>query len=496
MSLLTQKLPLAATDTMIPTAAYRELLRQDFFTFLERSFYELNPPPLVYSRHLEVIANALEDCRLGKIRRLVINLPPRGLKSHCASIAFPAWILGHNPSAHLVFASYGQELAEKFARETKKLMNSAFYKALFRTRFAARNAVHDFETTDGGTRVATSVGGPLTGRGADFIVIDDAMKPDEAISDTRRKAVNDWFDGTVLSRLNNKKTGCIIIIMQRLHHDDLVAHALERDDSWVHLSFPAIAEEHETYEIRNLLGKTQFNRAPGDALQPEWEPLAELENIRERMGKYNFAGQYQQRPTPMEGAIIKEEWLQYYDVRPDIPGRIVQSWDTANKAEQLHDYSVCTTWLVIKKNYYLLDVLRARLDYPQLKQALIDQKLRFKPHLILIEDRASGTQLIQELRQQQLPIRGYLPPKNTDKTMRLFTQSIRFETGSVFLPRQASWLTEYRNEITRFPASKYDDQVDSTTQFLDGGTTSFFPISDELVRTLSSSTRRRTPCFF
>jgi hypothetical protein len=182
-------------------AEYAVILRQDFMSFIERSFYELNPQKLFLpGRHIEVMASKLEACRKGKIKRLIINLPPRGLKSHCASISFVAWWLGHNPAGHVICASYGQDLADKLARDCRIVMLSHWYQRLFPARLANRQAVHDFTTTDQGTRMATSVGGVLTGRGADLILIDDPLKPDDALSDTRRNAVGEIYDRFVVSR--------------------------------------------------------------------------------------------------------------------------------------------------------------------------------------------------------------------------------------------------------------------------------------------------------
>ena len=238
----------------------------------------------------------------------------------------------------------------------------------------------------------------LTGRGADFIIIDDPLKPDEALSDTQRKACNDWFDHTLYSRLNNKRDGCIILIMQRLHEDDLVGHVLGVEP-WKVIRFPAIAEEDETHVIETPYGTRRFQRRAGEALHPEREPLEVLNHLREAQGEYNFAGQYQQAPAPLGGGLVKAEWFKTYTAA-DVPEKfemIFQSWDTANKPTELSDYSVCTTWGVKEKHLYLLQVIRKRLGYPELKRAVREQAEAFGPQTILIEDKASGTQLIQEL---------------------------------------------------------------------------------------------------
>ena len=449
---------------------YEFLLRLDFMSFVERSFYELNPQTnFESSPFLELIAGKLEACRRGEIKRLIINLPPRSLKSHCASVAFPAWCLAHDPSAHIIAASYGQDLADKFARDCRTVMQSKWYQRLFPTRIAQRQAVADFTTTEHGTRMATSVGGVLTGRGADLIIIDDPLKPDEALSATRRTSVNDWYDNTLLSRLNSKAAGCIVIIMQRLHQDDLVAHVLEQDQ-WDLLSLSAVAEREERFEIETPFGVRSFARKAGEALHPAREPLSTLWTIRQDMGEYNFQSQYQQNPAPAGGALVKTDWLRFYEPgeQPGSFSRVVQSWDTANKAGELNDFSVCTTWGVDDKYVYLLDVFRQKLTFPDLKKAAIAQAQQFAAKTIIIEDKASGTQLIQELRSEiGIALKPYKPPAGADKIMRLHAQTIAFENGFVFLPRTAPWLSDYINELTSFPGSKYDDQVNSTTQALD-----------------------------
>jgi len=455
---------------MLTPAEYAFLLHRDFVSFIERSFYELNPQTrFIPGPHIEVMASKLEACRQGRIRHLIINQPPRGLKSHCTSIAFVAWWLGHNPAGHVICASYGQELADKLARDCRLVMLSPWYQQLFPTRLANRQAVHDFTTTEQGTRLATSVGGVLTGRGADLILLDDPLKPDEALSEPRRKAVNDWYDNTLVSRLNEKTTGCIIIIMQRLHQNDLVGHVLEQEP-WEVLSFPAIAEEDETHTIENIFGLRRHERKKGEALHPEREPLAVYQAIRNTIGEYNFASQYQQNPSPPGGAMVKTAWLKFYepDELPVKFSQIVQSWDTANKSTELSDYSVGTTWGVLYKKYYLLDVFRQKLNYPDLRRAILEQAKRHGAKNIVIEDKASGTQLIQDLNSEFVwGVNAYKPPPGTDKIIRLHAQTATFENGSVLLPRSAPWLADYLHELTSFPGTRYDDQVDSTTQFLD-----------------------------
>ena len=345
---------------------------------------------------------------------------------------------------------------------------SDWYQRLFPTRLSPqRQAVPEFETTAQGCRLATSVGGVLTGRGADIIIIDDPLKPEEALSQAQRQAANEWFDHTRYSRLNDKRKGAIVLIMHRLHEDDLVGHVLAQEP-WEVVRFPAIAEDDETHMIEAPLESRCVTRAHGEALHPEREPLAMLEQIRGTIGEYNFAGQYQQAPTPQGGGLVKAVWFRNYapNERPGEFDRVVQSWDTANKASELSDFSVCTSWGIKGKDLYLLHVLRRRMEYPELKRAVRDQRDAFGASVVLIEDKASGTQLIQELIADGLhAVTRYQP--QADKIMRMHAQTAMIENGFVHLPKEAAWLADYLHELTAFPKGKHDDQVDSTAQMLD-----------------------------
>jgi predicted phage terminase large subunit-like protein len=312
-----------------------------------------------------------------------------------------------------------------------------------------------------------SVGGALTGRGADIIVIDDPLKPEEALSRRQRQAVNEWYDHTLYSRLNDKRSSAIVLVMHRLHEDDLTAHVLAQEP-WEVVSFPAIAEGDEVHVVDTRCGPRLFRRHEGEALHPGREPLEILEQIRRTVGGYNFAGQYQQRPAPLGGGLVKSAWFRRYR-EGDLPSRfdrIVQSWDTASKATELSDYSVCTSWGIRGKDIYLLDVFRRRLEYPELKRAVRAQYARFSADVVLIEDKASGTQLIQELVEDGLWAATRYRPQ-ADKVMRLHAQTATIENGFVHLPEAAAWLGAYLDELTNFPRCRHDDQVDSTAQALD-----------------------------
>jgi len=457
--------------TVAPSETYAKVLGGDFSAFVHRSFLELHGKSAYLSNwHLEVLAAKLEEVRHGRCRRLIINIPPRHLKSHMATIAFPAWLLGHNPSTRILTVCYAQDLSDKFARDSRTLMNSPFYRALFETRLSSdRQAVSDFETTEGGYRLSSSISGGVTGFGADIIIVDDPMKAADAVSDVRRDSLNEWFDNTLRSRLNSQETGAVIIVMQRLHADDLVAHVQE-NEKWDVLSFPVIAIDDTDYKISTPYGQRIIHRREGDVLQPALLPPALLDQLRQSMTEYNFSAQYQQNPTPRGGNMIKTGWLEYYEPGKELGkfDRIFQSWDTANKAGELNDFSVCTTWGVVGKNYYLLDVFRKKLNYPDLKNAVMQLQKRYSNPVIVIEDNASGTQLIQDLKREGVMlIKPYSPPAGTDKELRVDAQSIHFENNRVFLRRPALWLREYVAELTGFPNMRFDDQVDSTVQFLD-----------------------------
>jgi predicted phage terminase large subunit-like protein len=478
-------------------STYDTLLRLDFVSFAQRSFRELSPRgAFLMSWHIETVGAKLTALRRGKLRRVIINMPPRHLKSHLASVAFPAWCLGHEPGMQILCVSYAQDLADKLSRDCRRIMASQWYRRIFPTRLSPeRQAASEFETTAQGCRLATSIGGVLTGRGADLIIIDDPLKPEEALSQTQRRAANEWFDHTLYSRLNDKERGAIILIMHRLHEDDLVGHVLAQED-WEVVRFPALAEEDETQLVDTVWGPKRVTRQRGEALHPAREGVQMLERIRQMIGEYNFAGQYKQAPTPLGGGLVKSGWFRHC-AASELPcqfDRIVQSWDTANKATELSDFSVCTTWGIAGKNLYLLDLVRRRMEYPELKRELHAQYERYRPSVVLIEDKASGTQLIQELVAEGLhAVTRYQP--QADKVMRMHAQTAMIENGFVHVPDAAPWLAQYLHELTSFPNGRHDDQVDSTAQMLDWFKRGVGPSSNagifELYRQRAEEVRRQ-----
>lgn len=448
---------------------YDAALRADLPTFIHRAFAQLNPgTQFLPNWHIDAIASRLRECMDGKTRRLIINIPPRHTKSIAASVAFPAWLLGLEPETQIVAVSYSQELANKHSLDCRAVMESDWFGRAFKTRLSAtRNAVQEFTTTKRGFRLATSVGGTLTGRGGDFILIDDPLKPEDADSDAARNRANDWFDGTLYSRQNDPNSSCIIVIMHRLHEDDLVGHILEQEP-WDVLSLPAIAESEERITYNTPFGLHVHGRKEGDLLQPEKMSREVLAAVRATVGEYHFAGQYQQTPAPKGGGLVKADWFKYYTANtlPKRFDQVVCSWDTANKATELADYSVCTTWGTSDGDKYLLDVFRAKLNWPDLKRAVIARATQFDADIILIEDKGSGIQLIQELQGDCVNgVTAYTP--KCEKVARLQAQCATIEAGTVFLPEVAPWLAAYVHEMITFPAAKHDDQVDSTSQALE-----------------------------
>jgi|SRR5215472_634764 len=293
-------------------------------------------------------------------------LDPRSLKSIAASVALPAWLLGHDPSCRIITVSYSEDLARKHARDCRIVIESDWYSSTFpATRLSRRkNTETEITTTHHGFRLATSIGGTLTGRGGNVLIIDDPIKPTDAESEPERRKVNDWYDKTLFSRLDNKEAGAVIVVMQRLHEDDLTGYLMEKGEFDV-LALPAIAIEEQSLPI----GQGRFHlRSPGEPLHPAREGLATLESIKTSVGSRVFEGQYQQSPVPAEGNLFKASWLRRY---AGDPGRgnfsnVVQSWDTATKVGAGNDYSVCTTSGIQRNTYYLLDVLRGRWEFPDL----------------------------------------------------------------------------------------------------------------------------------
>jgi predicted phage terminase large subunit-like protein len=440
----------------------RAILRQDLYRFVQKAFYTLSPgQKFVPAWYIEAITYQLERVRRGEIKRLIINMPPRSLKSQTTSVAFPAFVLGHDPTQRIICASYSGELAHKLSNDFRALIASPWYKKLFpgtRVGFY-KDSETEIELTQRGSRLATSTGGTLTGRGGNLIIIDDPLKPLDAQSETKRTAANDWFRNTLLSRLDDKRTGAIVIVMQRVHMDDLTGFVLSQSNEWTTLCLPAIVELAEAIP---LSGGRMHVRAIGDLLAPEREPKSVLDDLRLQLGSDLFYAQYQQAPVPPGGAMIKRDWVQRYS---DLPAGdfIIQSWDTAAKGGPDNDYSVCTTWLFPDNcQFYLLDVWRCRADYPALKAKVIEQSEKWNAHQVLVEEAGTAMGLLAELKHQVRDLKGIRPER--DKQVRMSIASATFEAKQVHFPKRAPWLAELEAELFSFPGSRHDDQVDSISQ--------------------------------
>ena len=419
--------------------------------------------PFLPNWHIEAMCHELAKVVSGGTNRLIITIPPRHLKSICASVALPAWVLGHDPTRRIISVSYAQELAVKHGNDCRAVMTSDWYRRVFPgTEIdAAKNTETEVMTTKRGSRLSTSVGGILTGRGGNMIIIDDPLKPADAMSDTARERHIEWYSTTLISRLDDKERDAIIVVMQRLHEGDLVGHLLQ-EQGWKHLSLPAIAETEQQIEIGP--GRYQ-TRQIGDLLHPARESRDVLENIKKGMGLATFAAQYQQSPVPPGGNMIDWNWFGWYEPNNHRDfEEIVISWDTAMKATELSDYSVGTVWGVRCGFYYLLDLIRVRLDYPALRRKVVELYYRYPRPTLLIEDAGSGTSLIQDLKDQN--IRAIPIKPAGDKVVRMAAQSAKIEAGEVCLPRHAKWLDDLRTEILAFPHGVHDDQVDSISQAL------------------------------
>jgi predicted phage terminase large subunit-like protein len=441
------------------------LLRQNFGAFIHKTFDTLSPgQTFVPAWFIDALAYQLDRIRRGEITRLIVNMPPRSLKSITTSVAFPAFVLGHDPTQRLICVSYSSELAHKLSNDFRAVLASAWYQELFPCTQTGRykDSETEIELTRRGLRLATSTGGTLTGRGGNLIIIDDPLKPIDALSETKRSAANEWFRNTLMSRLDDKRTGAIVIVMQRLHMDDLTGFVLGQSDEWSVLSLPAIAEALESV---NLGRGRVHERRPGDVLSPEREPMQVLDRLRLQLGTDTFQAQYQQEPVPPGGAMIKRQWVKRYTEAPAKgPGYYVfQSWDTAAKGGPENDYSVCSTWLFPDDcQYYLLDVWRGRVDYPTLKAKVVELAATWGAHQVLVEEAGTAIGLLAELKSQVRGLTGIKPDK--DKQTRMSIASAVFEAGQVHFPERASWLSELEPELFAFPGSRYDDQVDSISQ--------------------------------
>jgi predicted phage terminase large subunit-like protein len=378
------------------------------------------------------------------------------------------FLLGHDPTKRIIAVSYGSDLAIKLANDCREILNAQWFHKLFPATKISRtkNTEYEVVTTRMGYRLAASIDGSLTGRGADILIVDDPLKSIDALSDSKRERGNDFFKHTLLSRLDDKKKGAIIVVMQRLHMDDLTGTLLrDSPDDWTVLNLPAIAVQDEKIWIGK--GENDYHlRRVGDLLHAEREPQSVLDALRAQLGPDIFSAQYQQAPVPLGGSMIKREWVQHHEQLPERKpsSTIVQSWDTGSKTGDENDYSVCVTILHHDNKYYLDHVLRGRFDYPTLKALAISHAGRHKPNTILVEDTGVGTALVKELQDVGLSAVAVKPAQS--KATRMSIQSSKFASGQVFFPNEAPWLAEFESELFAFPNGRHDDQVDAISQAL------------------------------
>ncbi|PCI41902.1 MAG: terminase [Rhodospirillaceae bacterium] len=446
------------------------ICRQSLYSFIVKMFEIYNEGATFKENgHIKAIAWKLQQCAEGKSTRFICTLPPRNLKSFCASIAFPAWLLGRDPRQKIICVSYNDDLATDMSLARKKLMESDEYRKIFpNTLLKGKNTETIITTSKGGRCIATSVNGTLTGRGGNFIIIDDPIKPAGATSDSELKKIQEWYGHTLFSRLDDKINGVIALIMQRLHRDDLAGHLL-RNGEWAHLNLPAIATSDETIQI----GENEwYSRKQGEALHPNFENLDKLEEAKQNLGSYCFSAQYQQDPAPALGGMIKEEYFRFYDEAPirEFGDRIVLSVDPASTLSKDASYSVITIWLVKGHRYFLINLFRDRVIPHNLKMEIKNGLAKWRDSIILIEDHGIGIGICADIkylyRTNPRRVVGVKIAPGESKVIRMETELYHFIEGRVFFPRKAPYLNDLTDELLTFPNGKHDDQVDSISQFL------------------------------
>lgn len=463
------------------------------FHFVQQGWHVLEPTTqLVDGWHLEAITDHLEAIINGDITRLIINIPPRFTKSLISSVFFDAWAWIKKPSLRFLNVSYAESLSIRDSVKCRHLIQSRWYQSRWGKKYQLAEDVNlktRFENSWRGHRIATSIHGIGTGEGGDIITIDDPHNIKEVESDARREAVVQWADEVMPSRLNDPKTGAIILIMQRSHHKDLTGHLLAKNAGYEHLCLPMEFEENR---VKTSLNFVDPRKEPDELLCPERYDKDACEKLKVDLGQYAYNGQYQQRPAPREGGIIKIKHFQRYVTAPalerillnpdgtpkmqdDKPvteqlGFLTLSLDTAYKPDQLNDPSVLEVWYEFEANHYLLDVWRERVGYPELRRSVKLIAGKWGKHIneVLIEDKASGQSLIQDLRDDKewpWPVIA-MQPGTQSKIVRMENESAVIEAGMCFLPEKASWLFDFETEVGLFPKGENDDQVDAMSQYL------------------------------
>ena len=436
----------------------REAAQQDFMKFVGEMW-----PGFINGAHHKVMAQKFQDIAEGKCKRLIINMPPRHTKSEFASYLLPAWFLGKFPGKKIIQCSNTAELAVGFGRKVRNLVGSEQYARIF-PNVSLRSdskAAGRWSTNSDGEYFAIGVGGTVTGKGADLLIIDDPHSEQEAaIANTNPEVydkVYEWYGSGPRQRL--QPGGSIIVVMTRWSKRDLTGKILkssiERDgDTWEIIDFPAILPS-------------------GKALWPQFWRLEELQALKEELPVSKWNAQYQQQPTSEEGALVKREWWQEWThEKPPVCEYIIQSWDTAYTKNERSDYSACTTWGVFYKdedemqpNIILLDAFKERLEFPELKERALQYYKEWEPDVFIVEAKAAGSPLIFELRRMGIPVSEFTPTRGNDKIARMNSVTDLFASGKVWAPRKR-WAEEVIEEMAAFPNSEHDDLVDSSTQAL------------------------------
>jgi predicted phage terminase large subunit-like protein len=442
-------------------AKAKENSRTDFLTFVNRMW-----PSFIAGRHHSIMADAFERVAKGELKRLIINMPPRHTKSEFASYLFPAWFLGRYPEKKIIQTAHTAELAVGFGRKVRNLINQEDFQQVFPgiTLSSDSKAAGRWNTNKKGDYFAIGVGGAVTGKGADVLIIDDPHSEQEAALGAYNPEVYDkvyeWYTSGPRQRL--QPGGAIIVVMTRWSVRDLtgqiVKSATQRDgaDEWEIIELPAIMPS-------------------GDPLWPEFWPLDQLESLKAELPVSKWSAQYQQDPTSEEGALIKREWWREWERDSPPPCEaIIQSWDTAFLKTQRADYSACTTWGIFHHpnedgvtvpNLILLDAYKEKLEFPELKRAAYEKYWEYEPDQMIVEAKAAGSPLIFELRAMGIPVTEFTPSRGQDKIARVNAVSDLFASGVIWAP-PTRWAEEVIEECAAFPAGENDDLVDSTTQAL------------------------------
>ena len=430
--------------------------------------------------HLDVICEYLTLIRDDKFKAkfppasegIIFNVPPRTMKSLLISVFFPAWVWTTHPWRRFMFVSYSEKLSTQHSIYRRAVMESDWYRREWGSSFSFtkdQNLKHHYENSARGAMFSTGMQSTATGLGGDILIFDDPLNPEQALSDVEREAVNLRFDSTFRSRINDPSTGIKIVVMQRLHELDLTGQILSKEqDRWKHVSLPAIAETANEVPYPTSDRVQKLN--PGDLLWPSRLPQSFLDGQRIGMGSWVFAGQYQQNPAPLDGGIIKRNWVRLYRALPAVFDFLVQSWDCTFTGTDRSDYVAGQVWGRAGNNYYMLPYrLYDRLDFAPTRAAIKSCHALF-PHAnaILIEDKANGPAVINELQKE---IAGIVPVSpNGGKSSRAQAMAPLWEAGNVYLPDpqvfSLSWVESYIHNICTFPKAAHDDDVDATSQAL------------------------------